>query len=175
MEVMVVMAIIAVAGAIAIPVTFMMIDDWRASTSSDLVRGKAAEARAKAMETGKPWRFAFIPNTGVFQLAPDDATEWDGTDQSFIAQEELYRDSLPKDVYFGINAGDIRGGQQPGSPGSTWQTIAVYNYEGNAREDTIVYFGRMGTPPMAIEVRGLTGSVTARSAYEVTQMPQMQP
>ena len=73
-------------------------------------------------------------------------------------------------MYFGVNAGDIRGSQQPGSPGSTWQTIAVYNYEGHAREDTITYFGRMGTPPMAIEVRGLTGSVTARSAYEVSQM-----
>jgi hypothetical protein len=93
-------------------------------------------------------------------------------EQTIIARPGLFRDQLPKYVYLGPSAGDITSASESGSPGAAWQTIAVYNYDGTAREDSITYFGKYGTPPTAMELRALTGSVTILSANEVmTKQP----
>jgi len=170
MEVLVVLAIIIIVGTISVPVIQTMMDDARITSSADQVRANLAETRARAMDSGKPWRLACIPNTGVFQLAPDDSADWENMEQYAIEKADLIRDSLAKDIVFGASAGDVRGSSTGGTPGSAWQTIAVYQYDGSAREDSTVYFGKAGTPPMAAELRGLTGSVTMRSATEVMAM-----
>jgi hypothetical protein len=135
-----------------------------------MVRAKAAEARAYALETGKPWRVACIPGTGFIQVAPEDSTSWEQVEQSVVLKPDQIRDQLPKDVYFGATPGEVQNASETPSPGSAWQTIAVYGYDGTAREDSIIYFGKYGTPPMAMELRALTGSVTMRSFREVMAM-----
>jgi len=170
LELMVVMALIVVITSISVPVISTMLDDARLEGATDMVRAKTAEARAYAMDTGKPWRVAYIPGTGVIQVAPEDSTDWEQMDQTVIAKPGLFRDELPKNVYLGPNAGDITSASSSPSPGAAWQTIAVYSYDGSAREDSITYFGKYGTPPMAMELRSLTGSVTIKNALEVTAM-----
>ena len=170
MEVILVMALVLVVAGISVPVIQTMMDDARQTAAIDMVRAKTAETRARAMESGVPWRLAYIPNTGVFQLAPDDSTDWESMEQPFMEKEGLYRDTLPKGIVFGVNAGDIIGASEAGAAGSEWHTIGVYNYEGSAREDSITYFGKAGIPPMAIELRGLTGTPTMRTPSEVMAM-----
>ena len=165
MEVMVVVAIIILAASITVPVVSSMIDDARITASSDTVRAQLAETRAKAMDSGKPWRLACMPGTGYYMLAPDDSTEWESTDQSVLQREDAIRDTLDKDIVFSSSPGT-----GAAAAGNGWQTIAVYTYDGSAREDSIIYFGKTGTPLMAAEVRGLTGSVIMRSAVEVMGM-----
>jgi prepilin-type N-terminal cleavage/methylation domain-containing protein len=169
LEMMLVLAIIVIAAALSIPVMQTMLDDARQSAAGDMIRGKAAETRARAMESGRAWRLAYLPNTGVFQLAPDDAADWDNTgDQTPTEQDELIRDEMPKDIVLAMNAGDIQAAQSAGAPGSGWQTIAVYLYDGSARDsDSITYFGKMGMPPLGVQIRALTGSATVLSAKEV--------
>lgn len=165
MELCVVIAIIIIVGGISVPVIQFMLEDARSTAANDMIRGMAAETRAKAMESGKPWRLAFLSGTGFFQMAPDDSTDWESTDQSVVGTQTLIRDQLPKDIIFSDSAGG-----SAESSGGAWQTIVVYTYDGSAREDTITYFGKSGTPFMAMEVRALTGSVTMRTPAEVKAM-----
>jgi type II secretory pathway pseudopilin PulG len=167
MEICVVLAIIIIVAGISVPVVQFMLEDARSSAATDMIRGKAAETRANAMDSGRPWRFAYLPGTGVFQLAPDDSTDWEGSDAGLVATLTLIRDELPIDIIFGGSPSDIQSG---GASGDGWQTIAVYTYDGSAREDTITYYGKTGTPAMAMEVRALTGSVTMRNVAEVRAM-----
>src|ERR1700736_10447 len=82
MEIILVLAIIVIVSAIGIPVIQTMLDDARATAAGDMIRGKAAETRARAMETGKAWRLAYLPNTGVFQMAPEGVPEWDNMEHT---------------------------------------------------------------------------------------------
>lgn len=166
-EVILVVVILVLVAALSVPVIQTMLEDGRMTGAGDMVRAKMAEARASAMQSGRPWRLAYIPNTGVFQLAPDDSSDWDNMEQTPIEQAELIRDELPKDVVFAINSSDIVGSQERLTPGTAWQTIAVYKFDGSANDDSTTYFGKMGMMPMAAELRGLTGSVTMRSPVEV--------
>jgi type II secretory pathway pseudopilin PulG len=170
MELLVVIFILIITSAIAVPVIQAMLDDGRLQGATDMIRAKVAEARANAMETGNPWRVAFIPGTGVIQVAPDDATEWEQADTNLMQRPGLIRQELPQFVYIGAGPGDIQGAGATPSPGANWHTIAVYTYDGSAREDSITYFGKYGTPPMAMELRALTGSVTMKTSTEVTAM-----
>jgi hypothetical protein len=103
-------------------------------------------------------------------LAPEDSVEWEQTDQSIIAKPELFRAQLPKDIYLGAESGAVQGAGPTPTGGGSWQTIAVYNYTGAARDDSITYFGKYGTPPMAMQLRALTGSVTIKTSAEVMAM-----
>ncbi len=167
MELLMVMALIIIAAAVGIPVWQTMLADARQTSAGDMIRARMAETRARAMESGRPWRVACIPNTPVFQIAPDDSTVWEQMERTPKHEAELKRDELPKDIVFAINPGDIAGSPQPGTPGTEWHTLAVYQFDGSAREDSITYFGKMSLMPMGAELRGLTGSVTMKSAAEV--------
>lgn len=167
MELLMVMALIVIVAAVAVPVWQTMLADARETAAADMVRARMAETRARAMETGRPWRLACIPNTDAFQMAPDDSTAWEQVEQSSKHEAELKRDKLPEGIVFAVNPGDISGSSQPGTPGTEWRTLAVYQFDGSARDDSITYFGKMGLMPMGVELRGLTGSVTLKSATEV--------
>jgi prepilin-type N-terminal cleavage/methylation domain-containing protein len=167
MEIIIVVAIFVLVMAIGVPLIWNMLDDAKATAAADTIRGKAAYARARAMETGRAWRFAYMAGTGFYMLAPDDAPDWDGADQSQSFTDQLIRDQLSTDIVIAVSPNDIQGATQQQPTGGGWQTIAVYVYDGSARNDTTTYFGKVGTAPMAIQVRGLTGSVTIRSAKEV--------
>jgi hypothetical protein len=160
MEMLLVLAIVVLAAAISVPLIGYLLGDSRLTAAGDLVRGKLAEARAHAVEDSQPWRLAYIPNTGVFQLAPDDSPEWETTATDLTEKEGLVRDELPKDIVFALTHDDIMGQQQALSPGVGWQTIAIFMPDGSAQDDSTTYFGKPGQGPMRVQVRGLTGSVS---------------
>ena len=159
MEMLVVLTIIVIAAAIAVPVIRSMLTDGRVAAAGDQVRAQLAETRARAMDEGRPWRLAYIPGTGVYQLAPEESSEWGQTAQDPNEMIDFVRDVLPQDVVFAASEQDIAGRQEPGPAGGTWETIAVYLPAGNARDDTITFFGQMGILPMYARVRALTGAV----------------
>src|SRR5881392_3491536 len=75
-EIAVVVALIVVIGALAIPAIMGTFVDARLSGSGDLIRARMADARSMAMEQGRPFRFGFLPGTGKFQVAADDSPLW---------------------------------------------------------------------------------------------------
>jgi prepilin-type N-terminal cleavage/methylation domain-containing protein len=159
MELILVLAIIIIVGAIAVPVMQTMLDDARVSAAGDTVRGKLAETRSKAMEECRPWKLGFIANTGVYQYAPEDSAEWDSQNQDVIETDSLVRDELPKGTIFALTHEDIFTKDEPSQPGLGWETIAVFLPDGSARDDTTTYFGKLRMGPMRARLRGLTGTV----------------
>lgn len=158
-ELMLVMALMVIATALSVPVIQTMLADARITASGDLIRARTADTRALAMEEGRPWKLGFIAGTGVFQLAPESSSAWDGANQDPVRQVDLIRDELPKDVIFALSAGDISGNIPPSSAGNSWETIAVYLPDGSARSDSTTYFGHQGIMPLRMVLRGLTGAV----------------
>jgi len=160
MEIIIVVMIFLIIAAISIPTIQSTLDDSRVTASGDAVRGKLAEARARAMEEGRTWKFAFIANTGIYQLAPEDSPEWETPSQELDERPDLIRDSLPPGVVFGLSHEDIFNNDTAGQAGAGWEIAAVFTPDGAAVDDALFYFGKPGQAPMRARLRGLTGSVS---------------
>lgn len=167
-EMILVLAIILIAVALAVPVVQSMLSDSRVNASADAVRGKLAETRARAMDDGIPWKLAVIANTGVYQLAPEDSPEWQNVSTQPRETLEFLRDELPKDVVFAKTHDDILNSQGGTAGGTGWETVAVYMPDGSARDDTTTYLGKTGMAPYRVNVRALTGAVTVE-VFTTTQ------
>jgi prepilin-type N-terminal cleavage/methylation domain-containing protein len=159
-ELMLVVALIVIVVGVSVPVIQSMMDDARINASGDLVSGKMAEARARAMDDGRRWKVGFIANTGVYQIAPEDSSEWDTASRDPNEDADLIRDSLPQDVVFAFTREAIMGGDQAGGAGGNWETAAIFLPDGSAVDDTIVYFGKPGISPQRAKLRALTGTVS---------------
>src|SRR4051794_15075176 len=105
LEVLLVVAVIVILGAMAYPSIEAMYGDVRLSAAADQVRARWADARTKAIEDGRPYRFATQPD-GQFRIAPDAPEFWSGgggtpADASDADTPPLVlEDSLPKGVSF---------------------------------------------------------------------------
>jgi prepilin-type N-terminal cleavage/methylation domain-containing protein len=74
-EVVLVMAIMVIIAALASPLMFEgLYGSTKVSAASDMVRAHWAECRHQAIEHGRPYRFAVVPNTGKFKIEPYDPT-----------------------------------------------------------------------------------------------------
>lgn len=158
-EILLVVVIILIVTSISVPVIRSMLVDSRSTAAGDMVRGRLAEARSRAMEDGRPWRVAMLSGTGVIQLAPEESADWEQVAQDSIEKIDLIRDQLPPDIVFALTSEGIASSSGAPSAGSSWETIAVYLPAGDAREDRTVYFGNAGFLPRRAIVRGLTGAV----------------
>jgi prepilin-type N-terminal cleavage/methylation domain-containing protein len=171
LEIIIVMVIIVIIAAISVPLIQSTLAQSRIDASGDLVRGKMAEARARAMQDGRPWRFSVLPGSGSYQLAPDDSSEWDQAVTEPDDRPDLFRDSLPQDIIFALTREDIFNSDSASPPSGGWQTVAVFTADGAALDDATIYFGKPGISPLRATVRGLTGTVSIES-YKVLQPGQ---
>lgn len=160
MEIILVMALIVVMSAIAVPAMQSMLSDAGVSAAGDRIRGRLADTRAYTMAQGRSWKLAFIANTGVYQLAPEDSVEWENVTKELDVKPDLIRDGLPQGIVFAVNQGDILSNDKALPDGSAWETLAVYSPDGSAHDDVTVYYGRPGFGPNRVVLRGLTGTVS---------------
>jgi prepilin-type N-terminal cleavage/methylation domain-containing protein len=72
-EMMLVMAIVLIIAALTSPLIFEGLrSEGDVNAASDLVRSRWADCRSQAIEEGRAYRFAVIPNTGKFKIEPFD-------------------------------------------------------------------------------------------------------
>ncbi|MCS6976890.1 MAG: prepilin-type N-terminal cleavage/methylation domain-containing protein [Gemmatales bacterium] len=76
MEVILVLAIIVLVAAVAIPSFQAWSYGYRLQQGVDTLRTLWIKARTAAMEEGRPYRFQYILGTGSYRLAPDDVENW---------------------------------------------------------------------------------------------------
>jgi prepilin-type N-terminal cleavage/methylation domain-containing protein len=165
LEVLLVMAVIVMLAAMAYPSIEAMYSDVRLKAAADQVRAAWADARTKAIEEGRPYRFAVQPD-GQFRIAPDAADFWTGgggtpapTDAD--TQPLVVEDTLPKGVNFAD--GGVNGGATDPTAGDSgpWQAVVRFLPDGTASQDVeIVFQAEGGGRPVSLRLRGLTGSVT---------------
>src|SRR5438270_12733665 len=78
-EMLLVVAILIALAAIAYPTLSAMYGDVKVKAAADEVRAAWTEARAHAIEDGRPYRFAVQPGTAKFRVAPVADGVWDGS------------------------------------------------------------------------------------------------
>src|SRR5262249_8502748 len=151
-------ALLVVIPAVTFPSLATMYHQHRLGLATDSVREAWALARARAIDEGRPYRFAVIPDSGRFRVAPDSPEFWSGSgapDSDTTGSERpppAFSRTLPGGVVFvmdgsgsGAGAGgggweDDQGGENDDDPGAPWQPVAVFMPDGTAKDDATIQF-----------------------------------
>src|SRR5262249_39660996 len=117
------------------------------------------EARTRAQDEGRPYRFAVMDNSGSFRVAPDTPEFWDDASDNAAPNDPgqaalVVEGSLPSKVQFSA-------GETGAAPCGKWVPAVTFPPDGSAREDAEVAFPTRGAQPVVLRVRALTGAVTA--------------
>jgi len=153
LELMLVMALIAVAAGIAVPVVDSMMHPNQVKASIDAVRANWEQARSRAMEEGRPYRFSVQENGGAFRIEPDDGDI--NNEKGFTIDGELPETCLFVDGGSGMIDASVKA-----TSGGAYKTVAVFLPDGTARDDADLSFGRPGMARVTLRLRALTGHVS---------------
>jgi prepilin-type N-terminal cleavage/methylation domain-containing protein len=176
-ELILVLALLVVVGAISYPSINSMGGYFRVTSAADQLRGAWAQARARAMNDGIPYRFGVVPGKGNYRVAPDVGEFWSGNgnghaDGGSGSPPLVMEEALPKGVRFSTSSNvtlrDARGDEdtvlaEGATDNSAWTTVAVFMPDGTARTDAEVTLLTSGAKPLLLRMRGLTGVVTNKS------------
>jgi Tfp pilus assembly protein FimT len=153
-----VVAMLVILAAIAYPVVDNMYASSRLNAASDTIRARWSDARTRAMEERRAYRFSIKDNTGTFRLAPDSAEFWDdgeGTDEIGSDQPALVLEgSLPDRVYFGAGDATAAAGSESAQQ---WRTLVTFLADGTASDDVEVNFATQGARTVTLKLRATTG------------------
>jgi prepilin-type N-terminal cleavage/methylation domain-containing protein len=166
LEVTLVMAVIVLMAAMAWPSIEAMYGDVKLTAGADLVRARWADARTRAIEDGRAYRFATQPD-GKFRVAPDADDFWgggsgtsndpgNGNDTPPLVVE----DALPA----GIGFADESNGPADTSDSGPWTTVLKFLPDGTASADKVITLHADGYRSVLLKVRALTGAVTVDTA-----------
>jgi prepilin-type N-terminal cleavage/methylation domain-containing protein len=175
-ELVIVLAVLVIMATLAVPSWQSASSTMRLTESADILRTAWATARAHAINEGRAYRFAYVPNHGNYRIAPDSSDQWGGstgpeqTDNS--TPPYVQEDVLPKGVRFSSAEvvqsanGHFEGGDTALPPGSVqpsgWTTAVTFQPDGSA-QDVEVIFTTEGSRPLSVKLRGLTGAVTVKN------------
>jgi Tfp pilus assembly protein FimT len=172
-ELIVVLAILAVVAALAVPSLQMMQGAYRLNGAIDSVKGGWAEARANAIAEGRSYRFAVQADGGGFRVAPDQDEYWSGNGAAPAddpnGQGKILEKSLPKGVRFSVQGEGSSGGSaseaqhkdgdDSAPAGGNWSPVVVFRADGTASEDVRIRFQVSGARTTTLQLTGLTGDV----------------
>jgi hypothetical protein len=169
-ELVLVLAVLVVLGSLSIPLMQTMLADNRVPVASDMIRTAWAEARARAVAEGRPYRFGVqnIEGGGLFQVAPDSPEFWEGSvpadpGEGMHDDGKVLVGKLPRDILFASEAEPAAGG---------WSGLITFRLDGTAEEDAAVSFTNQGgQPALTLRLRGLTGAVTAEGPASESARP----
>ncbi len=178
LEVTLVLALVVILAAIAIPSLTAMHAQFKVSAAADAIKAALTAARAHAIEEGQPYQVAVVPGTGNFRVAPQSTAYWGGGDLPAVegeaVQPYVFADHLPAGTIFSdggqvptddntvLAAADVGPGQ--------WRPVAVFLPDGTARipedadqEAVVELVVRAQTSaPIVVTLRCLTGTVSTR-------------
>ncbi|HJZ58222.1 MAG TPA: prepilin-type N-terminal cleavage/methylation domain-containing protein [Gemmataceae bacterium] len=156
LELLCVLALLLILAAVTLPSFDAIRGNSRQKAAADLVRTRIADARARAIETGVPYRLAISTDGTRLRLAPDgaDFANLPASDQ-VIGAGKVTEDQLEK-ATAGVAPPD---GSPVPAGDDNWVTVATFKPDGTCREDLVVFEVREeGYPPIRIQIRGLTGT-----------------
>jgi hypothetical protein len=151
-----------------------MYTDFRLTQAADQVRASWAQARAQALDEGRPYRFAVVPNKSNFRVAPDTSDYWSGGNPPTPADPNnpplVISEAIPKGISFTM--GDA-GGNAPDGNNDTvlppesvnsgsWQNVVSFMPDGTASDDIRITLQAKGGQALVIRLRALTGAVTVK-------------
>jgi prepilin-type N-terminal cleavage/methylation domain-containing protein len=156
-ELLVVMAVIVLLGAIFLPSLTGVEGDRPIKAARDLLRARMAEARYRAMEDGIRYRLALSPDGRRVRVAPDDESFND------IPPAEDEGGPLVSDNVFPLTVTATVVSDESGSATVDqygWTRVATFEPLGTCRETVVeVELNQPGTYTLVVRLRGLTGNV----------------
>jgi Tfp pilus assembly protein FimT len=171
-ELLLVVAIVAFMAVLAVPAMDLFMPDTKVKGSIDQVRAAWADARARAIEEGRPYRFAIVPDTGYYRIAPDSPEYWGGGGTP-KGECLIHQDTLPGGVRFqvdgsgsGADTSDVpwvepdQKSAPAGPDASSYSNPVVFLPDGTARNDVSIAFVVKGARRTTLQLRGLTGSTS---------------
>lgn len=175
-ELVLVLAVLVVLAAFTLPSMDAMYGNFRLAAAADMVRANWAAARAHALDEGRPYRFAIVPNHGNFRIAPDSGDFWGSANVPDLTESTepplVLEDVLPRGVRFtspdALQSGAVDlSGDAVLSPGSIdpsmWSRTVTFLPDGTTNEDVEIAFHGRGGQPVVLKLRALTGVVTMKS------------
>src|SRR5262245_29842004 len=129
-EMVLVTAVVGITAALVSPAIETMYADTKLTSAADTVRARWADARSRAVEEGRAYRFEMTPGTGKFRVVPDE-DQPDGDDQALKIEGEL-----PNNVTFTTKA---PGGDNAGS-GEGGADAIIFLPDGTADADRTITF-----------------------------------
>jgi prepilin-type N-terminal cleavage/methylation domain-containing protein len=178
LELMLVMAVIVLIAALCFPSLDSLLGAYKAQAAADSVRAAWASARVRAMDEGRAYRFAVVPGSGNYRVAPDDDSYWTGGDPPDQDPEHpalTLEDILPQQVRFEFQGA---GGDAPASSQGTssqdvgsvdpgqWVPVAVFQPDGTAAADCEITFSGSSTRSITLQLRALTGLASVKPDQE---------
>lgn len=176
LEILLVMAILVIVSAMSFPSLQSMYGSYKLNGGVDAVRSAWADARARAIEEGRPYRFAVEQDGSSYRVAPHQDDYWtggNGPSDDPNGAGLILEKSLPSGVRFAVN------GEAPAAVASdeptkdsldekpvtaaNWTTAVVFKPDGTAEEDVKVTFSVSGCRPTSLQLRGLTGNVSVQT------------
>jgi prepilin-type N-terminal cleavage/methylation domain-containing protein len=171
LELIVVLAILVILSSIIVPSVDSFYGNYKLTQAADMVRTAWAEARTRALNEARPYRFAIVPNKGNFRIAPDLTEYWSNalpTASATAPAPLISSRSLPDGLRFSADSPDSGPASGPSSlpdakvPLDAWASKAVFRPNGSAKQDVEIIFGDKKTRQLTLRLRALTGAVTAR-------------
>jgi prepilin-type N-terminal cleavage/methylation domain-containing protein len=152
-EIMVVIAVIVIIGAMVVPTLSNTERDLPIKSAGDTFRARLAEARGLAIENGQPIRFSLSPDGRKIRYAVDN-DQFGATGDDNLGDEL----TLPKTVSARI-INDDSGEATIDAAG--WTRVATFLPDGTCRETVVeVELNQPNTYSLVVRLRGLTGNVT---------------
>lgn len=165
MEVLLVIAILVILGAISVPTISAFRGNTRIKAAADAVRGRMSEARMKAIEDGQSYRLAISADGRRLRVAPDTAEAMDQAAGEVASSGGLIReDDLPEQVIAELLMDEETFVSEDANG---WRRIATFLPDGTCKEDVVhLLLQETGVNPLLVRLRGLTGttSVTTQQA-----------
>jgi prepilin-type N-terminal cleavage/methylation domain-containing protein len=154
-ELVLVLALIVLLAAMAYPSLDAMYADLKVQAAADEVRAAWVTARTQAVNEGRAYRFAVIPNGDRFRVAPlaGGAGSSAGADRSVVGER-----TLPKGITFRMS-GNVSSG---GGDGDGFTNVVVFLADGTAQEDREIVLSGRDARPLVVRLRALTGVVTVQ-------------
>jgi len=164
MEMIVILALLIILGVAILPTLGGFYGNTRQRSAADAVRGRLADARARAMEEGIPYRVSVNQDKTRIRLAPD-SDDYVGlpADDPPAFNSKVIEDKLdPATAEIDNPDGTID--TTPDAAG--WVTIAVFKPTGDLKgdRDVTVIVKEADFKPILIQVRGVTGSASVTPA-----------
>ncbi len=171
LELFLVMALILMLGALAIPSVDAMYGNVRLRAASDQVRSVLLQARGHAMDEGRAYRFAVVPGRGNYRVAPDSVDYWAGGEAPPGLDPNnpplVLEDTLPRGIPFVLGDSQVTAGRDTNAPSggvdpSSWVPVVTFLPDGTASDDKQITLQLSGNRPVVLRLRALTGGVTVQ-------------
>lgn len=171
LEILLVVAVISVLAAIAVPLWSNMLQTEKVSRGADILRAELGATRVMAIQEGEEYAFCYVPDTGQFWREPLSASTTtppvaaNQTDQLALPP----KNNLPSGVVFsqGQAQESIRSQQIEQESGTAAGCNRVIFYpDGTAQTAGIIIRNEYGDS-LQVTIRGITGSTSVSDWLDV--------